>query len=64
MHTIANTIIRNGSYYYNLKVPKQFVVDYGISTIRFKIGVVSDCKPNYISVDDVEKVNSTYHGQS
>ncbi|WP_391482643.1 tyrosine recombinase XerC [Nereida sp. NH-UV-3] len=56
MHTIANTIIRNGSYYYNLRVPKQFVVDYGISTIRFKICDVSDCKPNYISVDDVEKV--------
>ena len=27
MHTIANTITRNGSYYYNLRIPKEFVAD-------------------------------------
>ena len=56
MHTIANTITRNGSYYYNLRIPKQFVADHGSATIRFKLGDVSDCKPNYITVEDVEQV--------
>ena len=56
MHTIANTITRNGSYYYNLRVPKEFVTDHGISTVRFKLGDINDCRPNYIMADEVEQV--------
>lgn len=55
MHTITNTVIRNGSYYYNLRIPQEHVSTHG-NAVRFKLGDVSDCRPNYMAPDDVEKV--------
>lgn len=55
MHTITNTVIRNGSYYYNLRIPKEHVSSHG-TAVRFKLGDVSDGRPNYIKPEDVEQV--------
>ena len=55
MHTITNTVIRNGSYYYNLRIPQEHVAKYG-AAVRFKLGDVNDCRPNYITSDDVEQI--------
>ena len=35
MHTITNTVIRNVSYYYNLRIPQEHVAKYG-AAVRFK----------------------------
>ena len=55
MHTITNTVVRNGSYYFNLRVPKNHVATHG-QAIRFKLGDVSEAKPNYIRPKDLEQV--------
>ena len=55
MHTITNTVIRNDSYYYNLRIPHEHVSTYG-TAVRFKLGDVNDCRPNYITSDDVEQI--------
>ena len=55
MHTITNTVIRNGSYYYNLRIPQEHVATHG-NAVRFKLGDVSDCRPNYMAPEDVEQI--------
>lgn len=55
MHTLTNTVIRNGSYYYNLRVPKNYVATHG-QAIRFKLGDVNESRVNYIAPEDVEIV--------
>ena len=55
MHTITNTVIRNESYYYNLRIPHEHVSTYG-TAVRFKLGDVSDGRPNYIKPEDVEQI--------
>ncbi len=55
MHTITNTVIRNDSYYYNLRIPHEHVSTYG-TAVRFKLGDVSDGRPNYIKPEDVEQI--------
>lgn len=55
MHTITNTVIRNGSYYYNLRIPQEHVATHG-NAVRFKLGDVSDCRPNYMAPDEVEQI--------
>ena len=55
MHTITNTVIRNDSYYYNLRIPHEHLSTYG-TAVRFKLGDLSDGRPNYIKPEDLEQI--------
>ena len=55
MHTIENTLVRNGSYYYNVRVPKDNVASHG-QFIRFKLGDVSEARSSFIKPEDVEQL--------
>ena len=48
MHTITNTVIRNDSYYYNLRIPHEHVSTYG-TAVRFKLGDLPPEAPSFIT---------------
>lgn len=57
MHTIMHTLIRNGSVYYNLRIPPEAYATYhGAKLIRFKLGELDRNKPNYIDHNEVEEI--------
>ena len=57
MHIIMHTLIRNGSVYYNLRIPPEAYATYdGATLIRFKLGDLDRGKPHYIDHNEVEEI--------
>ena len=57
MHTIKHTIVRNGSVYYNLRIPPEAFATYnGAKMIRFKLGDLDTSKRHYIDHRELEEV--------
>jgi hypothetical protein len=52
MHTAVHTLVRNGSYYLNLRVPQIAQENYG-NQIRFKLGDVSPDGKQYLEPESL-----------
>lgn len=55
MHTIKHTLILSGSYYFNLRVPREAQHLYG-GLIRFKLGSTCPSERGYPTLDEVRVI--------